>query len=112
MSHTKDELYAQIAELVGEMSWGIGLPVVMEVVVKESLDSPPKTIKVRAEHSQPYFEAIYQKAKGSPEYNPLRSAHSRIASLESAIKKWAENPTTSNEFALKGALNPQPKGGG
>lgn len=82
MSHTKDELYSQVAELVGEMSWGIGLPRVMTVAVKKTFDSPVEMLEVSAEHAQPYFEAIYQKAKASPEYNPLRSARQRIEELQ------------------------------
>lgn len=88
--HTKDELYAQLSELIGEMSWGIGLPRVMTVAIKESHDSPVKLIDVSAEHSQPYFEAIYKNMKSNKKYNPLRNAMQKVEQLQSANAELVE----------------------
>jgi len=92
------EKYAAITELIGEMSWGIDVPSPIVLSYVERLGEGIKTIAMTPTSMEPVFEAIYQKLKSAPEYNPLKDANKRIAEQDALIKELQEMVTECNGF--------------
>jgi hypothetical protein len=91
MSDTAEK-YAAITELIGEMSWGIDVPSPIVLSYVERLGEGIKTIAMTPKSMEPVFEAIYQKLKTAPNYNPLKDANQRIFLLEKVISDMATDP--------------------
>lgn len=77
-----DYLYAQVTELIGELSWGIGLPTVMNVGIIDPLTKEVQRIAVSGTSQKPYFAAIYDKVRANIKYNPLKTERDKVYRLE------------------------------
>ena len=102
-----DYLYAQVTELIGELSWGIGLPTVMNIGIIDPLTKEVQSIAVSGMSQKPYFAAIYDKVRANIKYNPLKTDRDMVyrleqqnaellAVMEKAAKHIEENGLVSN----------------
>jgi len=77
-----DYLYAQVTELIGELSWGIELPTVVNVGIIDPLTKEVQRIAVSGTSQKPYFAAIYDKVRANIKYNPLKTERDKVYRLE------------------------------
>jgi len=95
----QEDAFVRITELIGEMSWGIGIP--SPVVIRYcDISGEIKTKHCEPKELEPVFEAIYSKLKAVPDYNPLpnlraenNQLEARVAVLEKAIDTHRGNAT-------------------
>jgi len=106
-----DYLYAQVTELIGELSWGIELPTVVNVGIIDPLTKEVQRIAVSGTSQKPYFAAIYDKVRANIKYNPLKTERDKVYRLEqqnaellAALIDIAQLDTAINDCATEGVV--------
>ncbi len=82
--------WLQIAELIGEMSIGAGLPSLVRIMIQTSPDKEPEPLAIPGRNLEAVFEAIYRKLKTSPEYYPLKLEQEKNSKLFRAMDEVAQ----------------------
>lgn len=103
-----NDSFVRITELIGEMAWGVELPHVFNIEILKpfpfddgpiSDDLPIEKHALSPISMKPIFEAIYQKLKKDPVYNPLPEARQENHELRQRIKEL-EDLVKENEARL------------
>jgi len=86
LTMSDDISFSRVAELIGEMAWGIDLPNPVKITYCD-LSGGIKNIDLPPKNMEPIFEAIYQKLKIRKEYQPFLQQKEKIKELEQEIDR-------------------------
>lgn len=106
LAEKDSEEYTRIAELIGEMAWGIELPTIMNFAVIDPFSKEVTKVAVSGNSQKPYFEAIYQKLKKAPLYQPLIIERQKVRELEIELASKEEFIVKLPEFHVDSEFEP------